>query len=103
MALAKKGTRKIEVDGICYRWVIRRKPTYSEALEWSNLKAAVELYDKPASILSIDFLCPRNDSWLERHNNKVTPKHIVFAVLEAIASGWKPQSNINHEIQHRIT
>ncbi|MFT5447864.1 MAG: hypothetical protein ACI9DC_003043 [Gammaproteobacteria bacterium] len=45
MALPKRGSRKITVDGTDYRWAIRRKPSDGQAIEDSNLTASVELFD----------------------------------------------------------
>ncbi|CAL9327173.1 hypothetical protein [Streptomyces sp. SudanB182_2057] len=42
MALNKKGSRRITVDGIEYRWRIRRKPSYMQGLCWTPLTYAVE-------------------------------------------------------------
>jgi hypothetical protein len=32
MALGRKGSRTIVVDGVAYRWRLRRRPTYSRAV-----------------------------------------------------------------------
>ncbi len=37
VALNKRGSRPIVVDGNRYRWLIRRKPTYSQGLTWSPM------------------------------------------------------------------
>ncbi|XGV99998.1 MAG: hypothetical protein ACAF41_13825 [Leptolyngbya sp. BL-A-14] len=43
MALPKTGTRKIVVDGEPFRWLIRRKATYSQwAYESGRLHVAVD-------------------------------------------------------------
>ncbi|MEV5310112.1 MULTISPECIES: hypothetical protein [unclassified Streptomyces] len=41
MALGRKGLRRIVVDGMVYRWRLRRRPTYSQALCWSPCTYAV--------------------------------------------------------------
>jgi hypothetical protein len=51
MAIPKKGSRKIVVDGIEYRWYIRRN-----IKEHGSLTAAIELVsNEAASILYVDF------------------------------------------------
>ena len=45
MALGVKGSRPIVVDGVAYRWKVRRKPSYGQLLGDSNLVFAVELSD----------------------------------------------------------
>tara|TARA_R100001244_G_scaffold15162_4_gene16888 strand:+ start:16919 stop:17314 length:396 start_codon:yes stop_codon:yes gene_type:complete len=100
MAIPKKGSRKIEVDGISYRWLIRSKPTYSQANEWSNLKAVVELLEKPASKLSIDFTVPRSDSWLTDSKVSISPKDISACIIKSIKLGWDASGNENFDIEY---
>ena len=104
MTLPKKGSRKIVVDGNNYRWYIRKKPTYNQAIDENNLTAAVELYKNPGSTLLIDFMCPRNDSWLSGGKVEIGPKHISIAVKQAISEGWEPDAaGCKFELQQRIT
>jgi hypothetical protein len=101
MAIPTKGSRRISVDGITYRWSIRNSPTYSEANEWSNLKAAVELYESPASVLSIDFMVPRNDSWLSKNVIQVTPEDISVCICKSISLGWDSSAKgVNHKLEY---
>ena len=100
MAIAKKGSRKIEIDGVAYRWVIRGKPTYSQAINESNLSAVVELFENPASKLVIDFLKPRSDSWLTPSKTEIGPSHIESSIRKAITLGWQPtKKGVNLEVQ----
>jgi hypothetical protein len=32
MTLPRKGSRPITVDGVAYRWIVRRKPSYSQGI-----------------------------------------------------------------------
>ena len=100
MAIPKKGSRKIEVNGIVYRWAIRSKPTYSQANEWSNLKAVVELFDNPVSKLSIDFTVPRNDSWLSNNNVNISPKDISACILKSLKLGWVATKSDNFNLEY---
>jgi len=90
MAIAKKGSRKIEIDGVAYRWIIRGKPTYSQAINQSNLTAVVELYENPVSKLIIDFLQPRSDSWVTSSKTEIGPSHIESSIRKALSKGWQP-------------
>lgn len=91
MTLPKKGSRRIVVDNIAYRWAIRRKPTYNEALGDRNTQAAVELYDNPRSTLLVYFPWVRNDSWMTlTAQPPITPNLIEQCIREAIAGGWSP-------------
>ncbi|KAI9134689.1 hypothetical protein [Acaryochloris sp. CCMEE 5410] len=90
MTLAKKGSRKIVVDGVAYRWSIRHKPTYPQALCQSNLTTAVELYDQPGTTLIITWSEPRPDNWLMATSTSITPQHITNAIRQALRQGWEP-------------
>jgi len=76
MSITKKGSRKITVNETEYRWSIRRKPTYAEAVDDYNLSAVVELYDNPRSKLMITFPFVRPDSWISPNKNAVKPSDI---------------------------
>lgn len=90
MAIPKKGSRKIIVDDIEYRWRIRWKPSYGQGIGESNLTAAIELYENPQSPLIITFPWLRPDSWVGKTKESVTPKDIETCVKNALSQGWKP-------------
>lgn len=92
MAIPKKGSRKITVDHTNYRWAIRRKPSYGQAIAESNLSVAVELYDDPQSKLIVTFPFPRPDNWIKSHNEAVTPGRLAESIRQAKKDGWQPQS-----------
>ena len=93
MSIPKKGSRKITVDGTTYRWTIRRKPSYGQAIDESNLTAAVELYESPGTTLIVTFPFTRPDSWLTPGNKSVTPSDIKHSIIEALRKGWEPEVN----------
>jgi len=99
MAIPKKGSRKIEVGGIVYRWSIRKKPTYCQGNEWTNLKAVVELFENPVSILSIDFMNYRNDSWLTDTKVNISPIDISDCILKSINLGWVASNSGDYQIE----
>jgi hypothetical protein len=90
MAIPKKGSRRINVDAIEYRWTIRSKPTYCQAAFGNEMTAAVELADSPRSTLSITFPWMRCDNWIGNPETPVTPKDIESSIKAAISQGWKP-------------
>ena len=92
MSIPKKGSRKIHIGGIDYRWTIRNKPTYCEGAFATEMTAAVELYASPVSTLIIGFGSPRPDNWLEREGMKVTPKTIKSQIELALKNGWEPKN-----------
>ena len=53
MALVKKGSRLITVDGVGYRWRVRGRPTYSQGIGQTGLTFAVERVDLKGSVLVV--------------------------------------------------
>ncbi|MGW1324556.1 hypothetical protein [Streptomyces antibioticus] len=53
MAVGRKGARRIVVDGTAYRWRLRRRPTYCQALAWAACAFAVEHAETPGTTLVI--------------------------------------------------
>jgi hypothetical protein len=47
VALVRKGSRRIVVDGTVYRWRLRGRPTYDQGLAKSPCTFAVEHADTP--------------------------------------------------------
>ncbi|MEV8015870.1 hypothetical protein AB0O76_05850 [Streptomyces sp. NPDC086554] len=91
MALVKKGSRNIAVDGVPYRWTLRRKPTYSQALVWSPLTYAVELADSPGSTLVVTTNQPHPSNWVIEPVSAVAPYAVADAVRTALINGWIPE------------
>ncbi len=90
MTLPKKGSRRITVDGVTYRWAIRKKPTYGEYLKWGGIRAVVELFDSPESILAIDFPFARPDAHGFQNGHSVTPAMIAESIRQSVSDGWDP-------------
>jgi hypothetical protein len=76
------------VDGTEYRWAIRRKPSYGQAIEESNLTAAVELFDNPDATLVLTFPSKRPDSWITPGGLSITPSVITRCIRRSIEIGW---------------
>jgi len=101
MAILKKGSRKIVVESIEYRWNIRRKPTHSQADFSCNVTASAELSDASGTVLVITFLW-NNYHYYEGTEHPITPKHIQESITGAINAGWEPskqgaQFNYEHK------
>lgn len=73
MALAKKGSRLIEVDGETYRWKV-------SADDEPGFGIVVELADGPAQQLIL----------FVEHGNVVSPKIVRYAISEGLRQGWAP-------------
>ncbi|MEU9013355.1 hypothetical protein AB0D12_27065 [Streptomyces sp. NPDC048479] len=92
MTLNKTGSRRIAVDGITYRWRIRRKPSYMQGLCWTPLVYAVELAssDRPGATLVITTGQAHPGNWLGIEAEPVRPAHVAASIKEALAQGWRP-------------
>ncbi|MGW0436548.1 hypothetical protein ACWDV4_28870 [Micromonospora sp. NPDC003197] len=90
MAIPKKGSRLISVDGIIYRWRIRPKPTYSQGVAETALTYAVELEQDPGSVLVVTTDSPRPDNWMMASGKAVRPAEVVDSIRVALRQGWRP-------------
>ena len=91
MAIRKKGSRPIDVDGVSYRWRIRRKATYDQwAFDYGTLTVSVELADKPGTVLIAFTNHPHPDCYTTATPHPITPKHVADCVRQALSEGWQP-------------
>ena len=89
MSLTNKGSRSIVVGTDTFLWQIRKKPTYSGSLGWSDLTVAIQLKETMNSVLVATCNGPRPDSHIKENNEVViTPKNIDEIIKKAINSGW---------------
>ncbi|MFG3684170.1 hypothetical protein ACGF5H_29140 [Micromonospora chalcea] len=92
MALNKRGSRSIVVGGDRYRWLVRRKPTYSQGLVWSPLSFAVEWADlADCATLVVRLASPRPDNWMSAAASPVLPSLVASAIVQALERGWQPE------------
>jgi hypothetical protein len=93
MAAPKKGSRTVTVNGVRFRWRIRRKPTYSQALSEGRFCMTVERFDPPSRYilwLAADF--PRPGNWFRRASKAVTPQMIAALSRKRLPEGGSPSS-----------
>lgn len=95
MSIPKKGSRLIAVDGVTYRWRIRRKPTYCQANSWGPLTFAVEAADGPGRVLLVSLPCSRPDAWLGERAMAVRPALVSATIRRALNHGWAPHQTGN--------
>ncbi|MCX4825680.1 hypothetical protein OG883_38715 [Streptomyces sp. NBC_01142] len=91
MALLKKGSRRITVDGTTYRWRLRGRPTYDQGLVWSPLTYAVEHAETPGTTLVIATNQPHPSNWFGTRANPVLPSDVADSIRTAHANGWTPE------------
>ncbi|MEP0266500.1 hypothetical protein [Dokdonia sp.] len=100
MAIPKKGSRKISVDNVVYRWMIRRKYKSADDL----LMVAIEKEEHGKTILYVitDFLRP--DGAFQKigtvSQGIITPKDIENYIRTALLKGWKPENNGSEFVLH---
>ncbi|MFE3513937.1 hypothetical protein [Streptomyces sp. NPDC059166] len=92
MALNKKGSRRITVDGTEYRWRIRRKPSYMQGLCWTPVTYAVERADgsRPGTVLIVTSGQAHPDNWVGVEAEPIRPVHIAAGIRDARDEGWDP-------------
>ncbi|MFD3538710.1 hypothetical protein ACFWUQ_04325 [Streptomyces sp. NPDC058662] len=90
MALHRRGSRRLVVSGVPYRWRIRRKPTYSQALCWSPCTFAVERADCSGSVLVVTTGQFHANNWFERPSQPVLPSDVARAIQLALTAAWQP-------------
>jgi hypothetical protein len=95
MSIPKKGSRTIVVHGTTYRWLIRSKPTYAQALAQSPLSFAAELESLGQSSLVVNTSVSRPDAWIEPSGVSITPNTVVRAIRRALQLGWQPEKSGN--------
>ena len=76
MGIAKKGTRRICVDGVPYRWVARELSP--------GLRVVVQAADRPGAVLVL-----RTDQNIAATH--LHPSAVAAAVQRARAAGWESQ------------
>ncbi len=90
MALPRKGSRRIVVNGTSFRWRLRRRPTYAQALCWTPCTFAVEHETAPGTKLVVTTDQPHASNWIGRPANPVLPRDVAHAIEHALFRGWAP-------------
>ncbi|MFJ5842042.1 hypothetical protein ACIQGO_35765 [Streptomyces shenzhenensis] len=90
MALVRKGSRQIVVDGTVYGWRLRGRPTYFQGLARSPSTFTVEHADTPGTTLVVTTDQPHPGNWLGREAKPVLPSGVAAAVRLALRGGWTP-------------
>ncbi|MFE0877429.1 hypothetical protein ACFW4X_21655 [Streptomyces smyrnaeus] len=91
VALNKKGSRRTAVDGIEYRWRIRRKPSYMQGLCWTPMTYAVEaVSSQPGTLLIITSGQAHPSNWVGVETEPIRPAHVAISIREAREQGWDP-------------
>jgi hypothetical protein len=91
MAIRKTGSRRIVVDGVEYRWRIRRRATYSQIDYGSGtLHVAIESAEQAGAVLVLITDRPHPQDCVPRRLMPATPSDVAGWVRQAIRAGWMP-------------
>ena len=90
MALVKKGSRLLTLDGVAFRWTVRRKPSYCQPNAWTPLTFAVEQADVHGAILMVSLPAAHPRNWTGARTIAVRPRTIAKAIRQGLSSGWRP-------------
>ena len=122
MTIPKKGSRKISVDGVDYRWIVSKYKIISdwrketELLDEQYLQAAskfglgdvadvvfgiaIELAENPVSIISAKYFGLVVDGFLGIEQLvSIKPKLISEIIQYSIKAGWNPNVRGNHVLE----
>ena len=104
MALPKKGLRKLRHGGVLYGWMIRKKPTYSQAAFRSRMTLAIQsLETETPKVLHVTLSIDRPDNWIEPHQSSIRPVLIHRMIDDAGQEGWDPEAGGNaFEHEHSV-
>ena len=92
MATRRTGSRRLVVDGVAYRWRIRKRATYSQTdYGSSTLHIAVELAEQSGTVLVLytDLLHPAGWGGT-RQVVQIRPSDVTDWVRQALIAGWIP-------------
>ena len=93
MAIPRKGSRRIEVNGAAYLWRIRSKATYSQAdYGCGYLHVAVAAERNSGTTLVIVTDRPHPWDIPSRQAVPVTPVDVREWILRALELGWEPEA-----------
>ena len=90
MALGGRGSRRIAVDGLVFRWLVRRRPTYCQALGWSPLTFVAGLADSPGARLVVTLPSAHPGNRLGLPCAPVRPAIVAAGIRQALSAGWQP-------------
>ncbi len=88
MGLAKKGSKKIVISDVSYRWVVSPDDGY--------MVLVVELAENPGQRLQAMFSYEDEqdpESGVCHQRFQITPKVVISTILSALSKGWLPEKH----------
>lgn len=90
MSIPKKGSRLIVVQGATYRWNVRRKPSYLQALAQAPWILAIEPVQQAGCTLVVRLSQAHPKNWMGLPSPSLTPRIVAAFVQQALSKGWQP-------------
>lgn len=90
MAIPKKGTRIITINGMKFRWRIRKKPTYHQGLTNSPMTFSVELAHNSKSVLVVETPYAHPNNFMNVPAVSILPSYVAHCIKLALKKGWLP-------------
>src|SRR4051812_33441204 len=92
MAVRRKGSRGIMVDGVRYLWRFPPVLTQDQDDYWPGCYVTVQRADvRRGSVLVISFPQHRPDTAPDQEAVPVLPSHVARGIRAAISRGWQPE------------
>ncbi|MFI5527663.1 hypothetical protein ACIA8O_03800 [Kitasatospora sp. NPDC051853] len=91
MALVRKGSRRITVGGVEYRWRMSRKHWCCD-MDGGTLAYAVEDADEPGTTLVVETGRPDGPAPVLDPAELVLPAEVAAGIRAALARGWTPRA-----------
>jgi len=88
--MPSRGARRILVDGVPFRWAVRRRPTYHQGNGWAPLTFVVEAADQPGAPLVVTTSAAHPGNWMGLPAGTVRPAMVGSAIRRALDAGWRP-------------
>lgn len=94
MGIPRKGSRPICVQGINYRWLVRKKATYSQVdYGIGYLHVAITLEENQGTVLVIFTNHKHPLDVVAKEIIPVIPSIVSSWILEALNLGWQPEND----------
>lgn len=90
MAIARRGSRRIVVEGAAYRWTLRRRPTAGQRSGETPLVVAMAAEEGEGSALIVRLPRAHPGNRVGRRSEAVTPAEVAALIREGRRSGWDP-------------
>lgn len=89
--ISRKGSRAITVRGRPFRWTVRRKPTYAQAVAMTGFNLAAVLAARRGSTLVVRLPQVHPSNMFEIPSAGVTPAQAADYIAKALDAGWLPE------------